>query len=121
MNNKRKKLIKLVGEIGGYMVNGVVERDEEGEFTYVGPRSSSVIDYIIVNEACYDNVNSFKVVSRVESDHMSIVMETRGERRKNKRRKGEEGEMKSSKKKEYKYCWSKKATKVYNEKTDNTN
>lgn len=87
----------------------------------MGPKGSSVIDYIIVNETCYDIINSFKVVSRVESDHMPIVMETRGEEGKNKRKRGEEGKSKPSKKNEYKYCWSKEATKAYNEKTDNTN
>lgn len=85
------------------------------------PKGSSVIDYIIVNETCYDIINSFKVVSRVESDHMPIVMETRAEEGKNKKKRGEEGNSKPSKKNEYKYCWSKKATKAYNEKTDNTN
>lgn len=27
-----------------------MEGDEEGEFTYIGPRGNSVIDYVLVNK-----------------------------------------------------------------------
>lgn len=61
----------------------------------MGPKGSSVIDYTIVNETCYDIINSFKVVSRVESDHMPIVMETRAEEEKNKKKKRRRREFKA--------------------------
>lgn len=41
----------------------------EGEYTYVGARGNSVINYIFVNKVGYNIVNSFKVGERVESDH----------------------------------------------------
>lgn len=46
VNNKGKKLVKLIGEIEGYILNGAVEGDRKGEFTYVGPRNNSVINFI---------------------------------------------------------------------------
>lgn len=34
-----RKIINLVEELGSYILNGTQRGDEEGEFTYVGPRS----------------------------------------------------------------------------------
>lgn len=54
------------------------------------PKGSSVIDYIIVNETCYNIINSFKVVSRVESDHMPIVSIRKQEEKRERTREKEE-------------------------------
>lgn len=59
-----EKMVELVSEVGGRILNGTTEGDREGEFTYVGGRGSLVIDYIFVNEAGYNIVNSFKVGER---------------------------------------------------------
>lgn len=61
VNNKGRELVKLLGEIGGYILNEIVEGDKEREFTYVDPRGNSVIDFIVTNKS-YKNVNSFKLV-----------------------------------------------------------
>lgn len=84
----------------------------------MGPRGSSVIDFIVTNEICYKNVNSFKVVSRVNSDHMPIVMTTR---RENIGRNGLAERVKTSYTKEKDRCkfyWSKEAVQVYKERMD---
>lgn len=84
----------------------------------MGPRGSSVIDFIVTYEICYKNVNSFKVVSRVDSDHMPIVMTARKE---NIGRNGLEERVKTSYTKEKdrcKFCWSKEAMQVYKERMD---
>lgn len=44
INERGKMLIDLVGEIGGYLLNGTTKGDEEGEFTFVGVRGCSVSD-----------------------------------------------------------------------------
>lgn len=47
------KLGREIGEemlIGEYVLNETTKGDKEREFTYIGARGSSVIDYIIVNE-----------------------------------------------------------------------
>lgn len=74
---RARKLIDLVSEVGGRILNRASEGDSEGEYTYVGARGSSVIDYIFVNEVGYNIVNSFKVSERVESDHMPLIVELR--------------------------------------------
>lgn len=74
---RARKLIDLVSEVGGRILNGASEGDMEGEYTYVGARGSSVINYIFVNEVGYNIVNSFKVGERVKSDHMPLIAELR--------------------------------------------
>lgn len=69
IGSRAVKLIDLVSEVGGRILNGASEGDKEGEYTYVGARGSLVIDYVFVNEVGYNIVNSFKVGERVESDH----------------------------------------------------
>lgn len=44
-----------------------MEGDEEGEFTYIGARENSVIDYLIVNEQTWVEVKRFDVAERVRS------------------------------------------------------
>jgi len=41
----------------------------------VGARSSSVIDYVIVNEEVGDRIRKFKVGERVASDHLPLEVE----------------------------------------------
>lgn len=77
VNNEGEEILKLIGEIGGNILKGVIDGNKEGEFTYVGPRSSSVIDYVVVNDG-YDIVNSFKVADRVDSDYLLVIMTTKG-------------------------------------------
>ncbi|KAJ8666919.1 hypothetical protein QAD02_008581 [Eretmocerus hayati] len=47
---------------------------DKGEFTYVGARGSTVIDYIIVNGEVEENVDSFRVEDRIESDHAPVCV-----------------------------------------------
>lgn len=88
-------MIDLVSEVGGRM-NGTSEGDREGEYTYVGARGNSVIDYVFVNEVGYNIVNNFKVGERVESDHMPLIVKNRKlewRRKKRKRRINNENKM----------------------------
>lgn len=48
-NSRGREILNLVAEIRGRILNGTTERDKEGNYTYVGPRGGSVIDYVIVN------------------------------------------------------------------------
>lgn len=45
-NKKGRKFIELIEEIGEHILNETTKGDKAGEFTYVGLRESSVIDYI---------------------------------------------------------------------------
>lgn len=69
IGNGGKKLVNLIGEIGGYIMNGTINGDKEGEFTYIG---YTVIGYVIVNEICNNNVIGFKVDNRINSGHLPL-------------------------------------------------
>ncbi|KAJ3644327.1 hypothetical protein Zmor_026993 [Zophobas morio] len=57
VKNKDGKLLwELIEERGWDVLNGVKEGDEEEEFTWIGKRGESVIDYIIVNGLAEEEV-----------------------------------------------------------------
>lgn len=66
-----REIINWVQEKGWYILYGTSKGDWEGEYTYVGARGSSVIDYALVNEKMYDRLREFRIGERIESDHMS--------------------------------------------------
>lgn len=43
----------------------------EGEYTYVGARDSSVIDYGIVSEEIIEKIRNFRIGEKVNSDHLA--------------------------------------------------
>lgn len=42
----------MVEEIGRRILNGTMEGDREGNYTYVGPKGGIVIDYAVINGTC---------------------------------------------------------------------
>lgn len=89
--------------------------DWEGEFTYVGARGSSVIDYIIVNEYIHDKVLEFKVDDRVDSDHLPLAMMMEGTGRQDAEEGDEEDEELNTGRKIIN--WDKEARRLYFERT----
>lgn len=120
VNVKGKELIDWVADVGGVILNGTTKGDEDGEFTYIGPKGASVIDYAIVNENCMEFVNSFKVEERVDSDHMPLRLEIMNSKQKEER-KGKKSQQEEEEKEErrWKISWSKQAIKRYRDKTNN--
>lgn len=59
--------------------------DEEGEWTYIGSRGESAVDYVLRNYRAGDKIEKLEIGERVESDHQPIEvtlktwMEGRGE------------------------------------------
>ena len=91
VDKEGRKLIELIGECGWEMLNGRMVGDEEGEYTYVGARGSTVIDYILVDREAKDRIEKMRVIDKVESDHFPVVAEVRSEGREvNVRRRGRE-------------------------------
>ncbi|EZA59735.1 hypothetical protein X777_16309 [Ooceraea biroi] len=92
MNKEGKELVEFISERGWMIVNGGIEGDEKGEWTYTGGRGESVIDYILVNEEGWDRIRNFEVGENVDSDHQSITVRIEGrEERRRKRGGGEKG------------------------------
>ncbi|KAH0821274.1 hypothetical protein GEV33_001517 [Tenebrio molitor] len=71
-NAEGRELVSLVEERGWDVLNGNCIGDEKGEYTYIGSRGETVIDYVMVNEEAWDKIEEFKVGERVESDHMPL-------------------------------------------------
>lgn len=76
INVEGKKLIKWVREKEWTILNGGINGDLEGEWTYIGPNGKSVIDYVVVNEVANREIDCLKVCERIESDHQPIMIET---------------------------------------------
>ncbi|XP_063915604.1 trichohyalin-like [Zophobas morio] len=85
VENKDGKLLwELIEERGWELLNGVKEGDEEEEFTWIGKRGESVIDYVIVNGLAEEEVETFKIGERVDSDHVPLEVKYINKERKNK-------------------------------------
>ena len=74
VNREGKDLINFCEKLGLGILNGVKNGDEEGEFSQVGIRGNSVVDYGIVNREVWEVVQEFKIDLRIESDHMPIII-----------------------------------------------
>ncbi|KAK2574800.1 hypothetical protein KPH14_012991, partial [Odynerus spinipes] len=76
INRQGSLLVEYLEEKGWFILNG--SRGEEAEWTYVGKQGLSIIDYVIVNVDAEEEIMSFKVGERVESDHMPLEVEILG-------------------------------------------
>lgn len=65
-----ESFLKFCYENGWSILNGNVKGDEMGEHTFIGARGSSVIDYVLVNDKAREVIRKFRVIDRVESDHI---------------------------------------------------
>jgi len=120
IGNNGKRFIWWIQEGGWYLLNGKMDGDRIGEFTYVGARGSTVIDYVFVNERALERIIDFKVENRVDSDHMPLQVRTRmrEENIKKEERKGKEKEEEEKRRVIEKISWSEEAIKKYREMTE---
>lgn len=76
--SERSKLLEMIEENGWKILNGNTEGDEEGEFTFIGGKGNSVIDYIVIDPLVKEEIKCFKVETRTESDHLPLMVEIHG-------------------------------------------
>lgn len=72
INAEGRALIALAKKRGWYILNGNIEGDDEGHFTYIGHNGESLIDYVIVNNNAREQTNYMEVAERTESDHLPL-------------------------------------------------
>lgn len=77
-------MLEMIEENGWEILNGNMEGDEAGEFTFIGGKGNSVVDYVIVDTAMKEDIESFKIEERVESDHLPMKVEIYGKVRREK-------------------------------------
>lgn len=73
VNREGRLLVDRLEEVGWTILNGGVEGDEEGNWTFVGAKGESVIDYVLGNEDVRDADEKMEVGNRIESDHLPLV------------------------------------------------
>ena len=97
VNREGRKLLKFCETMGLIVLNGRIKGDDEGNMTYVGGGGNSVLDLVIeMEDEEEDRVKEIRVVPRIESDHLPVVVKLRGmnetentERNTRRKRKGE--------------------------------
>lgn len=75
VNGEGRGLIKWAEERGLNFLNGGMEGDEEGRWTYVKGERKSVIDYVVENLPARIKTDRFEVLGRFDSDHMPLVVQ----------------------------------------------
>ena len=71
-NEEGNEMLKWMEEAGMHVLNGNIEGDERGEYTYVGVQGCTVIDYILVNEECREEVKEMTIGRSINSDHLPM-------------------------------------------------
>ncbi|CAD6219941.1 GSCOCG00011532001-RA-CDS, partial [Cotesia congregata] len=93
INKEGKELCRFIEERGWAILNGCIEGDEDGEWTFVGERGCSVIDVVMSDERNSDKILELKVEDRTESDHLpvSVKVIAKGSRKDKKDRETRQG------------------------------
>ena len=73
-NTEGRKLYELIDDIGGIILNGRTRGDETGDFTFIGGRGNSVIDYVICSYSFIQLVENMSVGTKPFSDHMPVSL-----------------------------------------------
>lgn len=76
VNKEGRKMIDFIEERGWCIFNGTVRGDEEGEYTFTGGKGSTVIDYVLGDEA-RDKIEKMGG-DRVDSDHHPVDVWMKG-------------------------------------------
>lgn len=78
-NGEGTKLLEMAEENGWEILNGNMEGDEEGEFTFIGGKGNSVINYVPIDSIIKEEIKRFRIGDRIESDHLPLTVEIYGE------------------------------------------
>ena len=71
-DSKGKRLLWLLEDIGGVVLNGRHYGDSEGEYTFCSGTGRSVIDYCITSFDFPNFLSNFSIENKVFSDHMPL-------------------------------------------------
>lgn len=72
INSNGRKLLDFCERFSLTILNGRFETESNGEFTYIGPRGSSVIDYCLTSGGILMNIASFSIGTSCHSDHVPL-------------------------------------------------
>ncbi|KAJ8685250.1 hypothetical protein QAD02_021043 [Eretmocerus hayati] len=75
VNKEGLRLIAETEKQGLMIVNGDIEGDEEGEYTYIGPRGNTVMNYAITNKKGRKGIKRMSIGQEIESDYLPSELE----------------------------------------------
>ncbi|KAM0731212.1 hypothetical protein ACS0PU_002272 [Formica fusca] len=78
INGEGRKLIECIENRGWSILNGSVKGEEEGEFTYIGGRGETVIDYFIGDDKVREKIERVEIGEEVDSDHLPVIAWIKG-------------------------------------------
>lgn len=87
VNKEGREMLGMLEERGWEVEVGNAMGDEEGEWTYVGGRGMSVIDYVVTNRQAGERIEKFAVGGKVDSDHQPLEVILKGTMKKREDRK----------------------------------
>lgn len=67
INGEGRKLCSFLDELGWGILNGNMEGDEKGKWTFTRGRGGSIIDYVVENEETREEVRKLRVRERMDS------------------------------------------------------
>jgi hypothetical protein len=73
-NAEGNRLMEWIEENEWEILNGNKQGDEEREWTYIGSREETGMDYGIINKEAWERVKEFRIGERVESDDFEIAL-----------------------------------------------
>ena len=74
INANGKRLLEVLENIGGVILNGRTVCDTVGDYTFCGVMGNSVIDYCVGSCSFLQYVDSLSVASKPYSDHMPLCL-----------------------------------------------
>ena len=73
LNNHGTMLLDMCKQTGLRIMNGRCGEDKSGQYTHVGSRGSSVVDYVVSSQHLFKHVSNFRIESpNILSDHCCI-------------------------------------------------
>ncbi|XP_046142334.1 golgin subfamily A member 6-like protein 1 [Osmia bicornis bicornis] len=122
INAEGNRLLETLRETGRSILNGSIDGDKDGEFTYTGVRGETVIDYVIVEEEGREEIKRMEIGDRIESDHRPLIVEMKGGGEQNiveerRRKAAPTGDWSEQERKEFRegLSWRKSKTKELND------
>lgn len=75
MNGEGKEMSRWLDETRSGIVNGCTRGDEERNYTYIGAKRHTIIDYVVINMIEHGKEKRIEVKTMTGSDHMAIKYE----------------------------------------------
>ena len=74
VNIAGRTLIEICTTYGLTSLSGLKEKNFTSKFTFIGHRGSSIVDHFISSIELLDNIQDFRTMDKIESNHLPIML-----------------------------------------------